>query len=333
HFYTGGTTGKPKGVVHTHRSLSTNAYSHLFELDISGDERLLLMTPLTHSAGAFMWASLLTGAESVVRQGFEPERALSDIASYDTSSLKTLIYGAAPMTPARLREGIDEFGAIFKQFYGQTEVPNLITTLGKKEHALAVSEEGDEDVLSSAGQDCLMNRVRIVDPETGEEVEDGDEGEIVVSSPYTMEGYYEMPDETQETLKDGWLHTGDVGKKDSDGYVYLLDRKSNMIITGGMNVYSTEVEEELDEHPDVKEVAVIGIPDDKWGEAVTAVVVPRDDGLTADEIKEFADGRLADYKKPKNVEFVNSIPKTPYGKMDKKALREPYWEEEERDIR
>lgn len=352
HFYTGGTTGRPKGVIHSHDNFLTCMYSHVLELDLASDDRLLLMTPLPHSAGLFLWGALLVGARTVIRNGFDPAQALADIedgvtwtflvptmiynlldapklSETDTSSLGTLVYGAAPMTPARLQEGIEEFGHVFVQFYGQTEVPNLITVLGKEEHRIAL-ERDEEQRLSSAGQPALMADVRIVDPETDEEQPRGEEGEIMATAPYVFEEYWGRPDKTEETIDDGWVHTGDVGKRDEDGFVYLLDRKSNMIISGGMNVYSTEVEEVLAEHPGVDQVAVIGVPDDTWGEAVTAIVVGVD--VDEGEILAFADERLADYKKPKTVEFVEELPKTPYGKIDKKALREPYWEDEEREI-
>lgn len=355
HFYTGGTTGKPKGVIHSHDNFLQNIYAHITELDMTGSDTLLLMTPLPHSAGVFLWASLLLGATAVIRPGFEPEQALQDIEDHevtwtflvptmiytvldhaaldetDTSSLDTLVYGAAPMTPARLREGLDEFGPVFTQFYGQTEVPNLITVLGKDEHRIAV-EEGEEQRLSSAGQPTLMADVKIVDTETGERQPPGAEGEIMATAPYVMEEYWELPEKTAETVEDGWVHTGDVGKMDEDSYVYLLDRKSNLIISGGMNVYSTAVEETLATHPGVAQVAVIGIPDEKWGEAVTAIVVPSDEDVTAEELHEFADDELADYKRPKRIELREELPQTPYGKIDKKALREPFWEETDRDI-
>ena len=354
HFYTGGTTGKPKGVIHSHDNFLQCMYSHVLELDLTSDDKLLLMTPLPHSAGAFLWAALMIGARSVIRNGFEPGQTLEDLeegvtwtflvptmiynlldhprlAETDTSSLETLVYGAAPMTPARLREGIDAFGHVFVQFYGQTEVPNLITVLGKEEHRIAV-EEGKEHRLSSAGQPTLMADVKIVDAETDEPRDLGEEGEIMATAPYVFDEYWNRPEKTDETIDDGWVHTGDVGKRDEDGFVYLLDRKSNMIISGGMNVYSTEVEEVLVEHEAVTQVAVIGVPDEKWGEAVTAIVVPSDEEVTVQDIKSFADENLADYKKPKNVEFTDELPKTPYGKIDKKALREPYWEGETRDI-
>lgn len=354
HFYTGGTTGDPKGVIHSHDNFLQNVYAHTMELDMTGDDTLLLMTPLPHSAGLFLWAALLLGAESVIRPGFEPDQALRDIEDYevtwsflvptmiytllddprldetDTSSLETLVYGAAPMTPARLREGLAEFGTVFTQFYGQTEVPNLITVLGKEEHRIAV-EEGEEQRLGSAGQSTLMADVKIVDTETGERQPPGHEGEIMATAPYVMDEYWELPEKTAETVEDGWVHTGDIGKRDEDGYVYLLDRKSNMIISGGMNVYSTDVEDVLATHPNVAQVAVIGVPDEKWGEAVTAIIVP-DGEVSSGDIHDFADDELGDYKRPKHVEFRDELPKTPYGKIDKKALREPYWDDSDRSI-
>lgn len=354
HFYTGGTTGDPKGVIHSHDNFLQNIYAHITELDMTGDDTMLLMTPLPHSAGLFLWAALLLGAESVIRPGFEPEQALRDIEAHDvtwsflvptmiytlldapgldetdTSSLETLVYGAAPMTPARLREGLAEFGPVFTQFYGQTEVPNLITVLGKEEHRIAIENE-EEQRLGSAGQPTLMADVKIVDTETGEQQPPGHEGEIMATASYVMDEYWGLPEKTAETVEDGWVHTGDIGKRDEDGYVYLLDRKSNMIISGGMNVYSTDVEDVLATHPDVAQVAVIGVPDEKWGEAVTAVIVP-DGEVTSADIHDFADDELGDYKRPKQVEFRDSLPETPYGKIDKKALREPYWGDSDRSI-
>jgi len=355
HYYTGGTTGKPKGVLQTHESMTLNQYAHITELGVSGDETMLLMTPLPHSAGLFLWSALLTGAHAIIYSSFDPEDALIAVEEYDvtwtfmvptmiyrlldhdmlettdTSSLSTLVYGAAPMTPTRLEEGIDAFGPIFVQFYGQTEAPNLITTFGKQEHANAVAGDAS-DQLSSAGTPCLMSRVKIIDMETGERLPPGEEGEILAKAPYTMSEYFERPEKTAKTVTDGWVHTGDVGRRDDDGYVYLLDRESDVIITGGMNVYSTEVEEALAGHPDVTEVAVIGVPDEDWGEAVHAVIVAATGTLSAESVTTFAGKRLADYKAPKSVEFVDEIPKTPYGKHDKVALRDRYWTGEDRNV-
>jgi fatty-acyl-CoA synthase/long-chain acyl-CoA synthetase len=356
HAYTGGTTGRPKGLVHTNSGMVANMYTTMLELGVTGDDRQLLTTPLPHSAGGFLWAGLLSGAEAWLHEGFDAasvlrtveEQAITwtfmvptmiyrvldheDLPRRDTDSLSTVVYGAAPMTSARLREGLDEFGPVFVQFYGQGECPNFITTLTTEEHRLAI-ETGNDERLGSAGQPCLMTEVEVVDPDTGESLPPGEAGEITVTAPYVMAEYFERPEETAETLVDGWVRTGDIGRFDEDGYLYLLDRKHDMIVTGGMNVYSTNVEEVLAEHPAVREVAVIGVPDEDWGEAVLAVVVPYGDA-DADEaaIVDFAGDHLADYQKPKRVEFRDALPRTPYDKVDKVALREPYWEDEQRSI-
>jgi len=356
HAYTGGTTGKPKGLIHSNGGMTANMYTTMMELDVTGDDRQLLMTPVPHSAGGFLWAGLLTGAEAWLHDGFDAGETLrcieadeitwtfmvptmvyrlldhDDLNVRDTKSLETMVYGAAPMTSARLREGIEAFGDVFCQFYGQGECPNFITTLPKKEHRVAI-ETDNEQRLGSAGQPCLMTDIRIIDPETGERRPEGESGEITVTAPYVMKEYYQRPEATAETLVNGWVRTGDIGRIDEDGYLYLLDRKDDMIVSGGMNVYSTEVEEILAKHEGVKEVAVIGIPDEDWGEAVTAIVVPyNDDDITEEALAEFTDDRLTDYKKPKHVKFVDSLPRTPYDKVDKVALREPYWEDEDRNI-
>lgn len=354
HFYTSGTTGRPKGVVHTHRSIVLNLHANATELDIASNDRQLLVTPLTHSAGVSLWSGLLRGTTAVVRDGFDTDRTLTDIGHYDvtwaymvptmiyrvldqydperhdTTSLRTLAYGSAPMSPSRLREAIDTFGPVLVQFYAQTEVPQIVTTLGKKEHEYAL-ESGREALLTSAGKPCLMSDVRIVDVETGEPLPPNEEGEIAATAPYRMREYHDRPEATRETLSDGWVRTGDIGKRDESGYLYLLGRKNDMIVTGGMNVYPTEVEDALAEHPAVGSVAVVGVPHDDWGEAVTAFVVPSDD-VTESKLLSYADGVLADYKKPKQVEFVEELPTTSYGKVDKQALREPYWDDAGRDI-
>jgi fatty-acyl-CoA synthase/long-chain acyl-CoA synthetase len=352
--YTSGTTGDPKGLKHTHDNFVQNLYAHLIEVHVRPGEQLLLVTSLAHSACAFFWTGLIRGGTCIVTDGFDPEQALSlieteeiswtfmvptvvyntldhpAIEETDTSSLDTLVYGAAPMTPERLREGIDAFGDVFVQFYGQAEVPNLITSLDKDDH----DPEHKPELLSSCGQETLMSEVKIVDLEDGTEITEPDEaGEIVARASYQMEGYYELPEKTAETIKDGWVHTGDVGKFDEDGYVYLLDRTNDVIISGGLNVYTTEVEEVIQEHAAVSQVAVIGVPDDQWGERVHAVIVPYEDAdISEDDVIGFADGQLADYSKPKTVEFREELPLTPFGKIDKSTLREPFWEEEERQI-
>lgn len=177
-----------------------------------------------------------------------------------------------------------------------------------------------------------MADVKVVDYDSGEELPRGEISEILATAPYTMDEYFERPEKTAETLVDGWVRTGDIGRIDDDGYLYLLNRDSDVIITGWMNVYSTEVEDAFDRHPDVREVAVIGIPDSDWGETIHAILVTDTPSLTESVITTFAEEHLADYKKPKSVEFVDEIPKTPYGKQDKAALRDKYWKDESRNI-
>lgn len=354
-YYTGGTTGKPKGVLHTHENFVLDLYSHIIELDIQS-EQMLLMTPLPHSAGLFLLSGLLRGGTHIITQGFEPQTALELIESnnitwtfmvptmiyrllddekrgeFDTSSLETLTYGAAPMTPERIREGIDAFGPIFQQFYGQTEVPNLITTLSKSAHTSAI-EAGNEELLSSAGLPTTMADVMIGDPDTAQPVDDGDIGMIYASAPYAMKGYYERPEKNEEVFVDRWVKTGDIGRKGEQGYIYLLDRDSDMIISGGMNVYSTKVEEVIEQHDQVAQCAVIGIPDDEWGEAVHAIIIPYDDEkIDQTEIVTQSRSDLADYEVPKSLEVREFLPETPYGKIDKQALREEYWEDEDRKV-
>jgi fatty-acyl-CoA synthase len=352
--YTGGTTGRPKGVRHTQAGVAMAMLAHVTELEIRDGEEMLFTTPLPHSAGYVAMSALVQGAHFTVTAGFDPGEFLrlvdtepvswtflvptqiyrvldhDDLAATDVSGLETVVYGAAPITPERLEEGLEVFGSVFIQLYGQTEMPDIGTILPKGDHVAGADQVG------SCGKAAAMVDLRIANPEDSEDTDPlpaGEEGELLMRSPYVMERYHERPEATAETLVDGWLRTGDIARMDEDGYVYLLDRASDMVISGGMNVYTTEVEDAIDRHPGVAQVAVIGIPDDDWGEAVHAVVVPTDDAdLAAEDIRATADEHLADYKVPKSVAFVEEIPTTPYGKMDKKALREPYWADEDREV-
>jgi fatty-acyl-CoA synthase len=353
--YTGGTTGKPKGAKHTHYTLATNLLAHVIELDINPGEEMLLMTPLPHSAGYALSAGMIRGAHATITQGFDAGAFLTHLEedeitwswmvptmiyrvldherleATDVSSLETLVYGAAPIARERLEEALDVFGQVFLQLYGQSEVPNVGTTLAKRDHTVDAGQK-----LDSCGQPTVMVDIHIApidDKQDTGPLPPGEEGEILLRAPYQMVGYHELPGKTAETIVDGWIRTGDIGRMDEDGYVYILDRDNDMIVSGGMNVYTTNVEDELIKHPDVNEVTVIGVPHDDWGEAVHAVVVPETgNGINEADIKSFADEHLADYKKPKSVEFVDELPTTPYGKVDKKTLREPYWEEETRQV-
>jgi fatty-acyl-CoA synthase/long-chain acyl-CoA synthetase len=249
------------------------------------------------------------------------------VKDYDLSSLRTIVYGAAPISPARLREAVEVFGNIFIQLYGQVEVPQLITVLTKDDHAIGIA--GKEKILRSAGRASLMADVRIVDRE-GRVLKQGEIGIIAAKTPYNMKGYWKNEEETAKTVKGEWILTGDVGYMDEEGYLYLVDREKDMIVSGGYNVYSTKVENVISQHPAVSNVAVIATPHPEWGEAVTAVIQLKPGmEVTEEEIIEFCRAKLARYEVPKRVEFADSLPLTPLGKVNKRELREKYWKSAE----
>jgi fatty-acyl-CoA synthase/long-chain acyl-CoA synthetase len=350
--YTGGTTGKPKGVVHTQSTFAFAMLAHDCAVNWTADDKFLIMTPLTHGAGALMYAGMMMGCRFVIEKQFDPFKILDLIEnervtkvflvptliyilldmlkqkSYNLSSLNAVLYGASPIQANKLAEAIEKFGPVLVQVYGQVECPNLISTLTIEDHVKAMK---NPKLLQSCGRPNIMASVRLLD-DSGTDVPEGEIGEICARAPYVMKGYLNQPEINAKTISsDGWLHTGDMGKFDSEGYLYIVDRKKDMIISGGMNVYPAEVEAVISQHPKVKQVAVIAVPDDRWGESVTAVVVP--DGEVAEkEIKEFCRGKLAKYAQPKTVVFQQNIPLTALGKIDKKAIKAPYWEGRERAV-
>lgn len=340
--YTGGTTGRPKGVVHQQRQLALNLLAHRLETELRADDRLLLTSPLPHSAGFLLQTGLLTGAVTHLEAGFDPVRVLEAVerkgitflflvptmiyrlldrladTPRDVTGLRTILYGAAPMSVDRLAEGLERFGPVFVQLYGQSEAPNFITRLPREAH---VAGPEDANRLTSCGRPAAMCHVRILD-EQGRAVPPGVPGEVVVRTPYTMVGYHGRAEATAQALRDGWLHTGDIGYLDDEQYLYLVDRKNDMIITGGMNVYCTEVETVVAQVEGVREVAVIGVPHPDWGEAVVACVVPERPGtLDPQAVTDHCRAAMAAYKRPKHVVEIAAIPLTPYGKADKKKLR------------
>ncbi|MEU6244016.1 AMP-binding protein [Streptomyces sp. NPDC047024] len=340
--YTGGTTGLPKGVVHSQRGMAMNLLSHLIEMELTADDTLLLTSPLPHSAGFLLHAGLAQGARVVVEEKFDVEAVLDRIerdrasylflvptmiyrlldaavarGSFDASSLRTILYGAAPIVRERLEQGLRLFGPVFMQLYGQSEAPNFLTRLRREDHRTG----GDgARVLTSCGRSVVMSEVRVV-RDDGSACGPGEVGEVTAWSPYTMEGYLGRPSETATALRDGWLHTGDLGFLTEDGYLHLVDRKKDMIITGGLNVYSSEVEQALARLDGVNEVAVAGVPHPDWGEAIVAFIVPSDDRVTAESVLAAARTELSSYKRPKSVVLVDALPTTAVGKVDKKALR------------
>jgi fatty-acyl-CoA synthase len=349
--YTGGTTGNPKGVVHTQAGLFFDIIAHDIELPFTSQDKILIVTPMSHASGWIFFCGCVKGASFVIEKSFDPFHVLEVIEKekvtmtmmvptiiyvfldilkqkpYDISSMKIIGYGAAPISEIRLAEALKRFGPIFYQKYGLVECPNMITTLTVDDHIKALEKPA---ILQSCGRPDIMVSIKIVD-ESDIEIPVGQIGEILVKCPYIMKGYLNQPEMSDATLKGGWLHTGDMGRMDEEGYLYIVDRKKDMIITGGMNVFPAEVEEIIRRHPKVKDVSVIGIPDEKWGEAVTACVVA-DGELSEDEIKTYCRGKLAKYAQPKSVVFREQLPKTIIGKIDKKALREPYWQGKTRRV-
>ncbi len=353
--YTGGTTGNPKGVVLTPRATTAMASIQLAEWEWPDTPRFLMITPLSHAGGAFFTPVVVKGGEMIVVSNFDPGEILKiieekritatflvpamlyalldhpDSHTRDLSSLETVYYGASPMNPVRLAEAIGRFGKIFAQTYGQTEAPMAITYLARDDH--------DEKRLTSCGRPTLFARCALLDAQ-GQAVPQGEVGEICVSGPLLASGYWKLPQQTAETFRDGWLHTGDLAREDEDGFWFIVDRVKDMIVSGGFNVYPREVEDVVAEHGAVGQVCVVGAPDQKWGEAVTAVVVLRPDAA-ADEsavatmtaqIQAAVMARKGSVHVPKRIVVVDSLPLTALGKPDKKAVRNRFWTGESRNI-
>jgi fatty-acyl-CoA synthase len=343
--YTGGTTGKPKGVMGSYRSGAAMSQIMLTEWEWPREPRFLMCTPLSHAGAAFFIPVLLLGGSLVVVPYFEPGLVLEtieqeritatmvvptmlcmlmdhpDFATRDLSSLETVYYGAAAMSPTRLAEAIDKLGPIFFQYYGQAEAPMTICVLRKDEHDVTRPER-----LATCGRPVPWVHVALLD-DGGNEVPRGEAGEICVRGPLVMQGYWNKPEQTAEALAGGWLHTGDIAREDDEGYYTIVDRKKDMIVSGGFNVFPREVEDVISSHPSVAAVAVIGVPDERWGEAVKAVVVPRPGAeIVADDLIELVRQAKGSVHAPKSVDVAESIPLSPLGKPDKKALRARYWE-------
>jgi fatty-acyl-CoA synthase len=248
------------------------------------------------------------------------------LATTDLSSLDLVLYGASPMSPTRLVEGIERIGPVFSQLYGQTEC-YPVSVLRKADH-----DPKQPELFLSCGFPIAACDARILD-ENDQEVPDGEAGEICVRAPHVMKEYWKRPEQTAETLKSGWLHTGDIARVDQRGYMFILDRKKDMIVSGGFNIFPREVEDVLSTHSGVAMVAVVGVPDDKWGEAVTAVVVSKP-GAEPDEreLIELVKTRKGSAHAPKQVKFVSEMPMTGVGKIDKKVLRAQFWQGRDRMV-
>ena len=352
--YTSGTTGSLKAASHTQASWAAVATNILLNLvSPQPGEMMLHAASLIHASGTMVLPYWVRGGVAGVLPGFVPAdycdaveawrpAAINlvptmigmlldqpDIAARDFSSVETIVYGASPMPRATLRRGLDLWGPRFTQYYGQSEAPLCISVLSKDDHA---GPAADARMLS-CGRVSLDCEVRLVD-EDDNRVAPGGAGEIQVRAPFGMTGYYDAAELNRQTVTpDGFLRTRDVGKFDADGYLYLVDRTSDMIVSGGYNVYPREVEDVLAAHPAVREVVVVGLPDDKWGEAVTAFVVLRGGHeVTIAELIEFARPSLAGYKVPKDVRYIDEVPKSAVGKLLRRAVRDPFWAGRERKL-
>ncbi len=338
--YSGGTTGKPKSLASIQRvGLATLAIM-MAEWEWPNPPRTLACTPLSHAGAALFLPTLLKRGTMLVLPRFDPVAVMQAIEThrincimlvptmiyalldhprfgeFDLSSLETVFYGASAISPARLKEAIERIGPVFFQFYGQAECPMVITVMRKAEH-----DVNDSRRLASCGRPVPWLHVELLDSNNCP-VPEGEPGEICVRGPLVMDGYRDNPELTEQTFAGGWHHTGDVAVRDPDGFLRIIDRTKDMIVTGGFNIYPREIEDILGEHPAVSQSAVIGVPHPKWGEAVKALVVLRPGHhVTARELIFQVAQRKGSFQAPKTIEFIDSIPQTAVGKPDKKALR------------
>jgi long-chain acyl-CoA synthetase len=358
-FYTSGTTGVPRGALYTQARAMDDTRRFPTALSLEQGDKQVQIMPLFHVGGTKnLWGYFFVAGSNVIMpqisfdpaatlQTIQDERAtdihivpthlaaflaLPDVGKYDLSTLKRMFYAASPMPVELLKKGMERWGPIFMQFYGATEDGPNVTVLSRKQHDVLHQGPEEQGILSSAGFPHIGVHVRIVD-EADHDVQPGKVGEIIVRSKATMKEWWQKPEETAETVVEGWVHTGDMGRYDERGYIYIVDRKKDMIVSGGENVFPREIEEILYQHPAVQEAAVFGVPDPYWVEKVHALVVLKQGSKTEEqEIIDFCKQRLARYKAPKAVEFVDMLPKNPAGKILKREIRAKYWEGRERKI-
>jgi fatty-acyl-CoA synthase len=346
--YTGGTTGRPKAAMISHRAMVQEVFSLTASWRLPLDPRTLIATPITHAGVLPIVPTLLRGGTVVLQAGFDPEKWLAAVEfhrinyvftiptllyalldhggldRFDLSSLETVVYGASPMSPSRIDEAQQAFGPTLLQGYGQTECVGMATSLLPSEH--------EPENRTSCGRAVAGALVDVLD-EDGQPLPTGTVGEMCVRSRAVMSGYWKRPDETAEVLRDGWLRTGDMAFRSEAGFFHIVDRKKDMVISGGFNVYPREIEDVLADDPSVSQAAVIGVPDPKWGEAVKAFVVARP-GATPDPDALMASvrARKGPHYAPKSIEVVDQLPMTRVGKIDKKVLRATYWADLERAV-
>ena len=352
--YTGGTTGRPKGVLMSHRVWQAMTWIQMAEWEFPDELRMAIATPLSHAAMSLVAPVLLSGGAFYVMESFSPDGFFDLVAEHritatlivpvmlyalqghpryetaDMSSMETIFYGASPMSPAKLAQAIEDWGPIFFQFYGQTEAPMVITHLKKGEH--------DLDPVPTVSPRAAARCRGCTSPCSTPTTDPSPRASPGRSAPRSAgdDGVQGLPDETAEALSGDWLHTGDVGRFDDDGYLYIVDRTKDMVITGGFNVFPREVEDVISTHPAVSMVMVIGVPDDKWGEAVKAVVVLQPgheptDALTR-ELQQLVKDAKGSQQSPKSIDYVDALPLTPVGKPDKKAVRARYWNDADRAV-
>jgi acyl-CoA synthetase (AMP-forming)/AMP-acid ligase II len=353
---TGGTTGPAKGVRVTSLAWGTmtEMATHYWRSE-DADPVCLSSAPLSHAAGVVAFAMFALGATNVILPGFDAGEVLRaierfrvthlflpptafyallahpDVRKFDHSSLRMFLLAGSPVSPDKLRKGVEVFGPCLCQSYGQTEAPMLLTWLDQKTIAAAAAGDHPERLLS-CGKPTSAVRLAIMDEE-GQLLAPLERGEIVARGSLVTPGYYKMPEATAEIRTHGWHRTGDIGYRDENGYFYIIDRKKDMIITGGFNVYSAEIEAAVMALPEVHECAVIGVPDERWGEAVKAIVVLGEgQSLTEEAVMSHSKAKLGGVKSPKSVEFRSELPKTAAGKIDRKVLRQPYWAGTERGV-
>jgi len=352
---TGGTTGRPKGVVIAHRNIEalfSNIFSHFRYYD---DTRHLVVAPMTHAAGIFACMHFPRGGTNVIMSKVDPRAivdaiekyrithlflpptvlymllALPEVRKKDFSSLQQFLIGAAPTSLEKLKEAIEVFGPVMTEAFGQSEAPAAITLKAPWDY---LDAQGKVIVsrLQSIGRPAVHNRVALLDDD-GREVPPGQPGEICVQGNLVTPGYYKNPEATVEVRKFGWHHTGDIGVMDAEGFVTIVDRKKDMIITGGFNVYPNEVEQVIMSHEAVQDCAVIGVPDEKWGEAIKAVIQLKPAArLSSAEVIELVKQRLGGVRAPKTVDFIESLPRSSNGKVLKTELRKPYWDGRGRNV-
>lgn len=352
---TGGTTGLPKGVMNTNRNFETMMANFRATLAFDDAPIYLASAPLSHAAAVLAMVTFGLAGTVVIHRKFDASATLKaiqnqkisfiylpptaiysllahpDVRAFDYSSLRHFIYGAAPISSTKLHEAIDVFGPVMTQVYGQTEVPTTVTYMSPADHLL---EDGsvNEKRLLSCGKAAPFSRVALMD-ESGQLVPPGTVGEIVVQGGLVMKGYYKNPEATAEVSTYGWHHTGDLAYQDEDGFFYICDRKSEMIITGGYNVYPLEVEQVVLSHPAVQDCAVVGVPDEKWGEAIKAVVeLKKGSSLTEEELLTFCKTKVGSVRTPKSIDFTDELPRSGAGKVMRKEVRKNYWAAETRNV-